>query len=86
MLTDPEAETLKEWLAAYPEIEIVSRNRSPPYVDAAKRGAAQARQDVDPFYLLKNRVPRALKTFLVRNYQLQNYRDDLYWQKLKRFL
>lgn len=69
LLPEREAETLKTWLEAHPEIEVVSRDRSPAYADAAKRGAPEARQVADRFHLLKN-VREALETFLGRKYQL----------------
>lgn len=38
ILPDREAESVKKWLAAHPEIEVVSRDRGGAYAD----GAAEA--------------------------------------------
>ena len=47
LLVDREAESVKQWLAAHPEVEIVSRDRGGTYVDGATRGAPQATQVAD---------------------------------------
>jgi transposase len=54
VLTDRSAGNTAEWLAAHPEIEIISRDRAGLYADAARQGAPQARQVADRFHLLKN--------------------------------
>ena len=69
LLPDREADTLKTWLAAHPEIEIVSRDRAPAYADGARRGAPQAKQVADRFHLLKH-LREALENFLGRRYSL----------------
>ena len=69
LLPDREADTLKTWLAAHPEIEIVSRDRASAYADGARRGAPQAKQVADRFHLLKN-LREALENFLGRRYSL----------------
>lgn len=54
LLPNREAETLKNWLFAHPEIETVSRDRSTAYVEAVRCGAPQAEQIADRWHLLKN--------------------------------
>lgn len=54
LLPDRTAETLKEWLKAHPGIEVVSRDRYQPYIDAIRRGAPEALQVADRWHLMKN--------------------------------
>lgn len=54
LLPDREAETLKNWLLAHPEIKTVSRDRSTSYAEAVRSGAPQAEQIADRWHLLKN--------------------------------
>jgi len=42
LLPDRDAESVKQWLAAHPEIEIVSRDRGGAYADGAAQGAPSA--------------------------------------------
>lgn len=54
LLPDRESATLKAWLEKHPEIDIVSRDRSFVYAEAARSGAPQAEQVADRWHLLKN--------------------------------
>lgn len=54
ILPDREAESVKKWLAAHPEIEIVSRDLGGAYADGAAQGAPQAIQCADRWHLCKN--------------------------------
>jgi transposase len=54
VLPDREAESVKTWLEAHPEIEFVSRDRAGAYADGAARGAPQAKQIADKWHLAKN--------------------------------
>lgn len=54
VLPDRTAETAVAWMAAHPEIELVSRDRGGDYASAAATGAPQAVQCADRFHILKN--------------------------------
>jgi transposase len=66
MLADRNAETAAAWMAAHPEIELVSRDRGTDYASAATTGAPQAVQCADRFHLLKN-LGEAVEGCLVRH-------------------
>jgi hypothetical protein len=53
-LPDRTSETLEEWLKAHPGIEVVSRDRYRPYIDAISTGAPKALQVADRWHLTKN--------------------------------
>ncbi len=63
VLPDRAADTVGQWLAARPSIEVVVRDRYEAYAAAATRGAPQARQIVDRFHLLLN-LGEAVENFL----------------------
>jgi transposase len=65
LLPDRKAETVQQWLAAHPEIEIISRDRAPQYAEAARVGAPHAVQVVDRWHVLKN-LSEAVQRVLVR--------------------
>ena len=53
LLPDREAESVKQWLLAHPEIEIVSRDPAGAYADGVSQDASQAQQHaiiVNPEY------------------------------------
>ena len=53
-MPDRDAATVKTWLEAHPGIELVSRDRSSAYSQAASEAASQAQQVADRWHLLKN--------------------------------
>ncbi len=54
LLSDRKASTLTEWLEQNPGVEIISRDRSKAYKQAADRGCPEAIQVADRFHLLEN--------------------------------
>src|SRR5207248_3124898 len=65
LLPDREAESVKQWLLAHPEIEIVSRDRGGAYADGAAQGAPQAQQIADRWHICKN-LGDAVEDYLKR--------------------
>jgi transposase len=54
LLPDRDANTAAAWLKAHPGVEVVSRDRSSTYAQAATEGASHAAQIADRWHLLKN--------------------------------
>jgi transposase len=68
VLRDRSAKTTAAWLAKHPTVEIVSRDRCGLYAQAARQGAAQARQVADRFHLIQN-LRQAIEQQLSRDHQ-----------------
>jgi transposase len=54
VLADRTADTSAAWMAAHPEIELVSRDRGGDYAAAARKAAPQAIQTANRFHIFKN--------------------------------
>jgi transposase len=68
LLPDREEATVRQWLEAHPEVQIISRDRAPQYAEAARVGAPQAVQVVDRWHVLKN-LGEAVQRVLTRQRQ-----------------
>jgi transposase len=65
ILPDRTVATVAAWLAAHPEIELISRDRASDYATAAAIGAPQALQVCDRWHLLRN-LSEQVSTCLAR--------------------
>jgi transposase len=63
LLPDRSAATVAAWLAGYPTITVVCRDRSDLYAGGIRRGAPEAVQVVDRFHLVDN-LREAMEAFL----------------------
>ncbi len=65
VLPDRTTDTSATWMAAHPELDIVSRDRGGDYAAAARKAAPQATQTADRFHLMKN-LTEAVELTLAR--------------------
>jgi DNA-binding NarL/FixJ family response regulator len=65
LLPGRDGEALKAWLAANPQVQVITRDRWPAYIQAATTAAPQAKQVADRFHLLTN-VREAVEKILPR--------------------
>lgn len=65
LLPGRDGEALRQWLAANPQVEVITRDRWPAYIQAATAAAPQAKQVADRFHLLTN-VREAVEKVLSR--------------------
>lgn len=75
LLPDRTATTVSAWLAAHPEFEIVSRDRSPEYERGVTLGAPQATQVMDRWHVIKN-LREALERQLRRSKRTSTTRSS----------
>lgn len=54
LIPSREAEDVAQWLKKYPQVEVVSRDRSPIYANAVTTALPNAEQIADRFHLVKN--------------------------------
>jgi transposase len=66
LLPERSAESTIDWLQDHPEVEIIARDRSGLYADAATRGAPQAVQAADRWHLVDN-LADVLEKFLLQH-------------------
>ncbi len=66
LLPGRSCEPVRAWLAAHPDIAVVSRDRAGPYAEAARLGAPQAIQVADRWHLLVN-ASEALRSLVERH-------------------
>ena len=64
LLADRDAKSVASWLQAHQGVEIIARDRSGLFAEAASKGAPQAIQVVDRFHLVKNLVEAVERFFL----------------------
>lgn len=69
LLPDRKSKTLQRWLALHPEVQIISRDRSKAYAEAAVLGAPKAVQIADRWHLLKN-LGESLERLLLRHHSV----------------
>jgi transposase len=65
VLADRTRDTSAAWMAAHPELDVVSRDRGGDYAAVARKAAPQATQTADRFHLYKN-LTEAVELTLAR--------------------
>jgi transposase len=77
ILPNREAVTLRTWLQEHPEVEIITRDRSLAYAEAARSGAPQAIQVADRFHLLQNLREAVERTLVKRHPVLRQAAQEI---------
>src|SRR5260221_11152032 len=57
VLDQHSTEVVEQWLAAHPDIQMISRDRNGRYAKAARTAVPSARQTTDRFHLVQNLRP-----------------------------
>ena len=65
LLPGRDGEALRMWLVSHPQVEVVTRDRWPAYIEAISAAAPQAKQVADRFHLIRN-VREAAEKLLAR--------------------
>src|SRR5262249_24990860 len=65
LLPGRDGDALRKWLGANPQVEVVTRDRWPAYIEAISAAAPQAKQVADRFHLIRN-VREAAEKMLTR--------------------
>jgi len=81
LLADCKAETLAEWLAQHPGVEVLSRDRSATYRSGMDEGAPNAVQVADRFHLMQN-LQKTLEK-LLKGYSSQLKTVEEQWRQDK---
>ena len=76
LLPTRSADSLVEWLAQYPEVTIVSRDRQGVYSEGARRGAPEAVQVADRFHLVLNLIQAVERHLAVNRRHLRIARSS----------
>jgi transposase len=77
LLPNREAVTLRTWLRGHPEVEIITRDRSLAYAEAARSGAPQATQVADRFHVLQNLREAVERTLIKRHSVLRQAAQEM---------
>jgi transposase len=72
LLPDRDATTVKKWLDDHPGVELISRDRSSTYAQAAAESAPNALQVADRWHLLKNLREAVERLFERRSDEVSN--------------
>ncbi|UBF30531.1 ISL3 family transposase (plasmid) [Kovacikia minuta CCNUW1] len=81
LLADRKAETLAQWLAQHPGVEVLSRDRSATYRRGMNEGAPNAEQVADRFHLMQNLQETLEK--LLNGYSSQLKAVEEQWRQAK---
>lgn len=81
LLSDREADTVADWLKAYPSVTVLTRDRSKTYRKGMSRGAPQAMQVADRFHLLQN-LSEVLERYLRRQSKALKAAEQAYCQSV----
>ncbi len=66
LLPGRDGEALRKWLVVHPQVEVVTRDRWPAYIEAISAAVPQAKQVADRFHLIR-KVREAAEKMLARS-------------------